>query len=165
MQLRRAGGFIRQPAFFIYGVFMNILFYQVLDEPNKINKTLGDAVTKNGALRDSVSILTPELLIQNESIINYNYCFIPELNRYYFIKSVEIVRNNLYKLSLKIDVLMTYKNVINQATAEIIVSEIPNNDFMSCNIGTDFIITEYKLNDVFNHDGVLYLTTATGSTD
>ena len=48
---------------------------------------------------------------------NYNYIWIPALNRYYFIDSVEIISANISRLHLKEDVLMSWKDLILEQTA------------------------------------------------
>lgn len=95
---------------------MEIRLYKNSDEPNKINKTLDDFYeTKlNGTLRDETSVINPIILVDNviDSISFFNYCYIPEFKRYYFIKEVTVVRNKLFRLFLEIDVLMSYKEDI-----------------------------------------------------
>ena len=53
----------------------------------------------------------------------YNYCFIRELNRFYFIDDVVIENNGIRNYKLSIDVLMTYKNEIMNNKTHIIESE------------------------------------------
>jgi hypothetical protein len=43
---------------------------------------------------------------------NYNYCYISQLRRYYFIKSYEVYRQGVFILHLKVDVLMTYQRYV-----------------------------------------------------
>ena len=42
-----------------------------------------------------------------------NYCYIPAFNRYYFIEDITCENTYIYTLTLKCDVLMTFKNDIN----------------------------------------------------
>lgn len=91
---------------------MEIRLYISNDEINKINKTLTNEIVLNGTLKDETSIINPIILIESDNLTQYNYCYIPIFKRYYFIKDITVVRNNLFRLFLDIDVLMSYKNEI-----------------------------------------------------
>lgn len=69
------------------------------------------------------------LLTSRESskeIIKANYCYIDELERYYFISDIQVVNNDLIQLYLKEDVLYTYANQIKEHTAYISRNEFTN---------------------------------------
>ena len=53
----------------------------------------------------------------NNYVLSANYVYIPDFNRYYFINDITSVRQNLWRLSLHVDVLMSYKNEINNTNA------------------------------------------------
>lgn len=89
---------------------MEITFYVNNEEPEKVNKNLGTGQTFEGTLKDRVIIERPSILIETDIDINdYNYFYIPEFNRYYFRTDIEIVRNNLFRISGRTDVLMSFK--------------------------------------------------------
>ena len=89
---------------------MEITFYINNDEPEKVNKNLGAGQTFEGTLRNEVIIERPSILIETDIDINdYNYFYIPEFNRYYFRTGIEVVRNNLFRISGRTDVLMSFK--------------------------------------------------------
>lgn len=46
-------------------------------------------------------------------LLNYNYAYIPDFNRYYFITNISSYRTNLWRIDMKVDVLMSYANEIN----------------------------------------------------
>lgn len=48
--------------------------------------------------------------------INYNYVYIEDLHRYYFIVNKTIINNNIIELSLHIDLLMSFKDSLLQQT-------------------------------------------------
>lgn len=48
----------------------------------------------------------------NNYVLSANYVYIPDFNRYYFINDITSVRQNLWRLSLHVDVLMSYKKEI-----------------------------------------------------
>ena len=87
------------------------LSYNVSDE-RQIYKKLQNAVTLTGTLREESSITHPVILVESSTPIRFNFCYIPEWNRYYYVREVTSYRNNLYIVSLEIDVLMSFKNDI-----------------------------------------------------
>ena len=91
---------------------MNIVFYYNASEKNKIGKTLIDDLTISGTLREETDIISPSILIEAESLTGYNYARIPQFNRYYFVRSMEAVRKNLWRVNLEVDVLESFKTAI-----------------------------------------------------
>ena len=87
---------------------MDIILYKTVDSPNTINKTLADPLTLEINLKKDTNIINPELVL-NGDFRGFNYAHIPELNRYYFINSMEQLNFTLVKLYLECDVLETYK--------------------------------------------------------
>lgn len=80
----------------------------------KIGKTLNSQSTINNvALKRDTSILRPVLLLNtNLSIFQYNYMYISEFGRYYFIDDIRSINDNLWEISAHVDVLETYKTQI-----------------------------------------------------
>ena len=107
---------------------MRIIFYTNNSDSNELNKNI-NLVTELqcNVNRDNLDILSPILFLSYFDIkkLNINYCYIEELNRYYFINSYTIEKNNLIKLQLETDVLMTFKNDILLSSG--IVKETKNN--------------------------------------
>lgn len=107
---------------------MRIIFYTNNSDSNKLNKNINLVTELNcNVNRDNLDILSPILFLSYFDIkkLNINYCYIEELNRYYFINSYTIEKNNLIKLQLETDVLMTFKNDILLSSG--IVKETKNN--------------------------------------
>ena len=102
---------------------MRIQFYKMANVNNKINKTLPDtpALTLEGTVKENCNIMDPVILIEKSGIPDYNYCFIPEFNRYYFMSPATAVTNNTWEISLHVDVLFTYRQQI--LTAPCIVAK------------------------------------------
>lgn len=90
---------------------MNILLYKTTNANNDLNKTISNKVELVGALRDASSIIAPSILIQSNPI-GYNYAYIPEFGRYYYIKNITAFRKGAYIVDLKCDVLMSFKDEI-----------------------------------------------------
>lgn len=91
---------------------MDLRLYYTSDENNKINKALSSALVLTGTMRDSSSIIKPVILVEGVSFSAYNYAYIPNFDRYYFIKEIINYRNNLWILELECDVLMSFKSSI-----------------------------------------------------
>ena len=96
---------------------MTILFYSVSDRKNRLSKTLGTATSLTGTLREPVSLTDPEILIESATVPAYNYAYISDLGRYYFIVSVVAEQYSIYRLRMHVDVLMSYKGLKNGASS------------------------------------------------
>lgn len=94
------------------------------DDKNKLNKSLVNGyVLQNIYFKKSMNENTPYLILQGVDLNNYNYCFISELNKYYFVDSITIENNSNIRVDLKIDVLMTYKTIIEKSHLNIVECE------------------------------------------
>lgn len=91
---------------------MNIKLYVNNSETNKINKSLSEEKTLTGNLRNESNVITPSILVYDENPTKYNYCYIPEFKRYYFIKDITSIRTNVWRLNLESDPLMSFKDAI-----------------------------------------------------
>ena len=64
------------------------------------------------------------------SLINYNYIYIPDFKRYYYVKNIDCVCNNLYRFDLYCDVLMSFKDDIQNLECFVIRQEFNYNDMI-----------------------------------
>lgn len=92
---------------------MRIILYKTVSERIKINKVLEEELELVGSLRDASSITTPSILLQMNPV-DYNYVYIPDFKRYYYINSITAMRNKAFLIDLKCDVLMSYRNEIKE---------------------------------------------------
>lgn len=85
-----------------------------LSPVEKISKNIDVGIEITGCvLKDQTSILRPTIRIRtSESIHTYNYMYIAEFERYYFIDDIVSVNNGVWEVSGHVDVLETYKNSI-----------------------------------------------------
>ena len=67
-------------------------------------------------LKDRTQILSPVFLLELSSYPDYNYALFE--GRYYFITQIESLREDLWSLSCRVDVLGTYKASIQATTAD-----------------------------------------------
>lgn len=92
----------------------SITLYRNSAEPNRVDKSdyLTTVQTISGVLREETSILAPIIKLELSSRPNANYCYIPQFGRYYYITDIVSIRNNLWELTLSVDVLMSHKEAI-----------------------------------------------------
>ena len=146
---------------------MEIKLYKTSSPRKKLVKELSDGITLTGTLRGQSSVMSPSLQIQDIAVIGYNYCYIPDFGRYYYINGINALRSNLFELSLGIDVLMTYAEAIRKNAA--IVDKVQNFGaaYNYINDGS-FVNSNRMKQDIvnfphgFNADGEYILITAGG---
>lgn len=125
---------------------------------NKINKVLQNGTVKDLTFRNNFDVENPIIYLSFDPITSgFNYVEIH--NKYYFIDSVDFVRYNYYRVNLSLDVLKTYASDIAICRCTIIESENPNANKIDCVMGDTFNVSKIPLNDVFDHNGKIYLTT------
>lgn len=103
-----------------------INFYSYNGHPNTVNKQLGDFTAIEGDLRQTFDVLRPTVTLRKQPRPTFNYCYIPDLGRYYFVDRVSFEGNNAYELVLRIDVLKTYETEILAATGRVTESDNPD---------------------------------------
>ena len=90
-----------------------ISLFKTASENNRVVKTLTDEKQLSGELRNQTSVLNPSIRIESaDNISAYNYAYISEFGRYYYITDIVSVRTNCWTVSLRCDVLMSYKDEI-----------------------------------------------------
>ena len=92
---------------------LSVTLYNSASPVEKIGKTLTAGGSYSCSLKDTTSVLNPVLIIRtSDSVYNYNYLYIQEFGRYYFINDIKSVNNNVWEISAHVDVLETYKSAI-----------------------------------------------------
>lgn len=91
---------------------MIMKMYNTSDSNNTINKTLANETEFNIKLKGDTSITQPIVVLYSNNIILFNYAYIPEFNRYYFVDKIELFPNGIYNITLNVDVLESFKNDI-----------------------------------------------------
>lgn len=86
--------------------------YRNISENNDVQKTLEDETSVDGYSRNVVDVLNPVIELKGLKINSYNYAYIEELQRYYYIENITIAPNGVYTLTMRVDVLMTYRDDI-----------------------------------------------------
>ena len=143
---------------------MTVIFYKYNGIKNKINKTLENGLTVNDVvMHNDFDITAFELLIKDTNFNSeYNYCYIQDLGRYYFIESVEKMNGTIFKIKLTVDVLKSFSTQIENIQAIITKSENPDNDFVDCEKSENYTSEVINMTDNFKHSGNLILVTSLG---
>lgn len=85
--------------------------YKVTNQTNELTKALNNAVVVDGAFRGEIDSI--DVIVEIESnTYDFNYVYIPSLNKYYFLQNITRVNAKIVRLYLHCDVLMTYKTDI-----------------------------------------------------
>lgn len=87
---------------------MLVKIYHNKSNNNVINKKIEEIQEITFNFKNDSDITNPILILQTYK--TGNYCYIPDLKRYYYINNIELMNGGFYKLYLEIDVLMSYKN-------------------------------------------------------
>lgn len=91
---------------------MTIRLLNNMSPPNYVSKSISPVTEIEGTLRDPTSILNPNIIIERSDPTGFNYFYIPEFKRYYFLDGVSSEYNNLVAISGTVDVLMSYASEI-----------------------------------------------------
>lgn len=146
---------------------VTIIFYNNTAAPNVLDKTsyLNELQTVNGLMYDTFNLINTTLLVRYFNN-NSNYCYIRELNKYFFIENVEIVDNTKVKLTLKLDVLQTFKEEIKELYVTISERETANgyinNRSVIYDIRPNFDKIDFP-NQIFNENGQIIMLTIKGN--
>lgn len=144
---------------------MKIKLYKVYDRENKLNKTLNDELVLTGSLKTKVSVCNPVIMLKSDNFnfSEYNYCYIEDFNRYYFIEDIDINALTLFEMRLREDVLMSFNSDIKNMTVQINESSNPNSNFIDCKMGDKKeLIQSIDLENPFSQTGFLYMSTIKG---
>ena len=95
---------------------MTITLYNNTSPNNKINKVLTNSTQLTGDFREETGLISPVFRVEGMQNRSFNYAYIPDFNRYYYITGYSSLGHNILELQLKVDVLMSYKTDIYATT-------------------------------------------------
>ena len=113
---------------------MNVKLYKNESNNNVLNKKITLISEDNILLKDNVDVYKPIIKIKKPLLNNCNYVYIEDFKRYYYITNKKSINNDVIELSLKCDVLMSFKNDILNSKGLIIKSENLINDYINSDI-------------------------------
>ncbi len=144
---------------------MEVKFYYNASDDRVINKTLISGATFQGQARDEVNIMEPVVRFDSAEILRYNYAYIPSLQRYYKVSSINVYREGLYDVSFTVDVLMSFRGHILQLPVIVDKQSMSDNgdeyiDDGSLVMDNVMFTTTYNFPDGFNDTPEYILITA-----
>lgn len=142
---------------------MKLFLYTINDPENVVNKVLPVPYEMNIRLKSDTDLTNPSILLSSVLGVNYldfNYCYIPQLERYYFIQSIDSVNAKIWRLTCECDVLMTYKADILASNARL-RRNIKNGDYFNASIDNSILktVSLHNSNVTIGDDNSLILTT------
>ena len=145
-----------------------MIIYNYKGQPNTIKKDLTPLGTISVALRPEINVHNPTLKIQMPTnIYGFNYVYIEDFGKYYFVDNVRYIGGATYLLTLSIDVLQTYKDVILQSTALIVERDNANRDLsVNSNVFNVFPKTDilhFPNSKLFDKEGSIIMVTLKGN--
>lgn len=99
---------------------MILILYSNESGSGTINKTLSNELNLNVSVRSDFDVINPQFKlaeIDGVDFTTYNYCYLPELGRYYFIDNKTLVNRKVTLFECSCDVLETYKQNILSSNA------------------------------------------------
>jgi len=94
---------------------MIITLFTNNSEPERVTKSLSNPLSISGSIRGGSNVINPEILIEGNPAdfpSGYNYAYIPDFDRYYYVGDPSAYRGNLILLPLSVDVLMSFRDAI-----------------------------------------------------
>lgn len=144
---------------------MDVQFYYNSSDSRVINKNITFGETLGGQARDEVDVMSPTILFDKDDVLRYNYAYIPEFQRYYYIIDRNALRDGLWEVSFSVDVLMSFRGDINQFS--VVVDKQSMNDNGDEYIDDSSLVAEnvmfqtvYNFPNGFNDSGEYILITA-----
>ena len=84
-------------------------------------------------LKDATSVMTPVILLQTFIPFNFNYCYIPNWNRYYFISDSQSI-DGMWEVALTEDLLASFKSEIGETSCNILYASGSTKDIADTRI-------------------------------
>ena len=136
--------------------------YKVTNQPNELTKTLNNAVIVNGSFRSEIDSM--DIIVEIESnTYEFNYVYIPSLNKYYFLQNLVHVNAKIIRMQLHCDVLMTYKTDILASYGLVIQGGTINPYYSSIESESRQSIRRTNFPYTFNNTGNYVLVTITNN--
>jgi len=129
---------------------MIVKAYNTESSVNTINKVINFVTDIDVKFKDEVNIYNPTIVLKYDDLLDFNYIYIDKFKRYYFIETVEVFPNKIYHLTLKCDVLMSFKDDILNSYANII-TQTNYNDYYNF----DYSSEVRKETNIYNSNVIL----------
>ena len=110
------------------GAKMIIYLYNNESPKNKISKSITLLKTITGVLRGETNIVSPVIRIEQTTFPLFNYAYIPDFSRYYYLRDVREIRANMWDISLISDPLMSFN--INSVSGVVVEAQNGGSDYL-----------------------------------
>ena len=107
---------------------MIIYLYNNESPKNKISKSITLLKTITGVLRGETNIVSPVIRIEQTTFPLFNYAYIPDFSRYYYLRDVREIRANMWDISLISDPLMSFN--INSVSGVVVEAQNGGSDYL-----------------------------------
>lgn len=87
---------------------MDIITYKVTDNAHMIPKHMSAYSSITGTVRGRVSVEAPYIIIERNHFLDFNYIYIQEFKRYYYVTDQVPETNEMLGLVCKCDVLQSF---------------------------------------------------------
>lgn len=91
---------------------MNVKLFNNKSDKRNLIKNIREIKTVTATAKGDISVISPVLILNYTDMSDVNYCYISELNRYYYINNFTYLTGKRIQLNLAIDVLMSYADEI-----------------------------------------------------
>lgn len=98
---------------------MNVVFYDFAKRNNSTKQPSGTGTTKTCRLKENTSEHNPVIIVKGTPQVTYNYAYIGTFARYYFVRDMISVANDLTEYHLSEDVLASHKTAIGATKARV----------------------------------------------
>ena len=136
--------------------------YKVTNQPNELTKALNSAVIVNGSFRGEIDSIDVIVEIESDTY-EFNYVYIPSLNKYYFLQNLVHVNAKIIRMQLHCDVLMTYKTDILASYGLVTQGGTINPYYSSIDSDSRQAIRRFAFPYKFNNNGNYVLVTITNN--
>lgn len=146
---------------------MNVNFYKFSKRRNSTKQPTGTGTIKDCKLKEACSIKNPKLTLAT-NVFDFDYAYIADFGRYYFVNDVISEANGLVTYVLEEDVMASNKTAIGNTVARIGFSSTGYNiDIPDPRISVekDITITAVSTTTNFNKIGCYILTTFSGASN
>ena len=134
---------------------MNIKLMRTKSSYNSIDKyILTEKLFENCKLLESTNVVNPSVIIggftKMEDISDYNYCYIAQFKRHYFISDIKNLTGGRVQIDMHVDVLKSYKDSI-LASEQLVTAENYNGKMYLSNY--EWVTDERTYTRCYNFDG------------
>ena len=127
---------------------MKVRFYNFSKRDNSTKTPTGSYSEIEVTLKEPTSITEPQLLISGNHFTDYNYAYIPDLSRYYFVTSIISYSESLTQITMKEDYLATWKSTIQSTVAHVVYSSTGyDKDIIDPRI-TQYVTKDWQVNAI-----------------